>query len=65
VCVKSFLLVQLLLEILTRILVACVANYWLIIPAIIIIMLQLLFRHYFLRASRDIQRLESIGNREL
>ena len=53
------------LEILAGVVVACVANYWLIIPAVIIIILQLLFRHYFLRASRDVQRLESIGNSKI
>ncbi|XP_065897571.1 ATP-binding cassette sub-family C member 4-like [Dysidea avara] len=56
---------SLFLEISAGVVVACVANYWLIIPATIIIMLQLLLRHYFLRASRDVQRLESIGRSPL
>ena len=41
---------------------ACVANYWLSIIVIIIFVLLLLFRHYFLCTSRNIQRLEAIGN---
>ena len=43
------------------VIIACIANFWLIIPAIIIIILLLLLRHYFLYASRDVQRIEAIG----
>ena len=63
VVVKCIIL-QLLLDVLSAVLVACAANYWLIIPAIAIVTLLVLIRHYFLHASRDVQRIESIGNRE-
>ena len=42
-------------------LVACVANYWLIIPAIAIVLFLVSLRYYFLHASRDVQRIEAIG----
>ena len=42
--------------------VASVANYWLTIPAAIVIVSLLLLRHYFLHASRNIQRLEATGD---
>ena len=45
--------------------VACVANYWLFIPAIIIVGAQLLFRWFFLHTSRHIKRLEALGNENL
>ena len=41
--------------------VACVANYWLAIPSSIIIIVLVLFRHYFLQTSRNVQRLEALG----
>jgi len=41
---------------------ACVANYWLSFPAVIILLLLLVIRHYFLHASRHVQRLEALGN---
>ena len=40
---------------------ACVANYWLSILVVLIVVLIFLFRQYFLRASRNIQRLEALG----
>ena len=40
---------------------ACVANYWLSILVTLIVVSILLFRHYFLYASRNIQRLEALG----
>ena len=43
------------------VIVACVANYWLIIPSVIVTILLLLFRTYFLCTARDLQRLEAIG----
>lgn len=42
-------------------LIAFFANYWLIIAAVIIFILLMLFRNYFLRTSRNIQRLEALG----
>ena len=41
--------------------VACLANYWIFIPSTIIIVVLVLFRHYFLYTSRNVQRLEAIG----
>ena len=41
--------------------VACLANYWIFIPSTIIIIVLVLFRHYFLCTSRNVQRLEAIG----
>ncbi|XP_065902754.1 ATP-binding cassette sub-family C member 4-like isoform X2 [Dysidea avara] len=40
---------------------ACVANYWLSILVTLIVVSILLFRHYFLYASRNIQRLEALA----
>ena len=57
----STLFLQLLLDVASGVLVACVANYWLIIPSVAIVTLLVLLRHYFLHASRDVQRIESIG----
>ena len=45
--------------------VACVANYWLFIPASIIVGAQLLFRWFFLHTSRHVKRLEALGNENL
>ena len=42
--------------------VACVANYWLFIPATIIVTMQFVFRWFFLHTSRHIKRLEALGN---
>ena len=41
--------------------VACLANYWIFIPSTIIMVVLVLFRHYFLCTSRNVQRLEAIG----
>ena len=54
-------LVQLLMRIFAVMIVACVANYWLAIPSCIIIIVLVLFRHYFLQTSRNVQRLEALG----
>ena len=42
-------------------LIACVANYWLSIPAVVIIVSLTFLRYYFLHASRGVQRLEALG----
>ena len=55
------LLLQSLLRLFAIILIAFLANYWLTIPAIIIVVAMLLFRHYFLHTSRYVQRLEALG----
>ena len=52
---------QLLLDVSSGVLVACVANYWLIIPAIAIVLFLVSLHYYFLHASRDVQRIEAIG----
>ena len=54
-------LVQLLMRIFAVMIVACVANYWLAIPSSIVIIVLVLFRHYFLQTSRNVQRLEALG----
>ena len=38
------------------------ANYFLFIPAVIIIGIQLLFRWFFLHTSRHVKRLEALGD---
>ena len=52
---------QLLLRFTAIVLVACLANYWLFIPTIVIVLIQLLFRWFFLHTSRSIKRLEALG----
>lgn len=52
---------QLLLNSFATVVLACVANYWLIIPAGFSLTLLLALRHYFLHSSRNIQRLEALG----
>jgi len=52
---------QLLLNAFSIVVVASVANYWLIIPAFVVVVSLLLLRYYFLCASRNIQRLEATG----
>jgi len=59
-CFMEYL--QLLLTAFSIVVVASVANYWLIIPAVFVIVSLLLLRHYFLHASRNIQRLEATGD---
>ena len=54
-------MLQTFLRLFSIILIAFFANYWLLIPAVIVIILLMLFRYYFLRTSRNIQRLEGIG----
>ena len=56
-----FLNTQILLRIFAIVIIACVANYWLFIPSSVIIIILVLFRHYFLRTSRNVQRLEALG----
>jgi len=53
---------QLLLAAFSIVVVASVANYWLIIPAVFVVVSLLLLRHYFLHSSRNIQRLEATGD---
>jgi len=52
---------QLLLTAFSIVVVASVANYWLTIPAVFVVVSLVLLRHYFLHSSRNIQRLEATG----
>jgi len=54
-------LCQLMMRFMAIMIVACVANYWLFIPATIIIAVLLLFRWFFLHTSRHVKRLEALG----
>ena len=56
-----FYLLQALLKLFSIVLIALFANYWILIPALVVIILLMLFRHYFLCTSRNIQRLEALG----
>ena len=40
---------------------AVVSNYWVLIPAVLVMTIFLAFRWYFLKTSREIKRLEAIG----
>ena len=52
---------QLLLRFLAIILTAAASNYWVFIPAFLVIAVFLFFRWYYLKTSREIKRLEAIG----
>ncbi|XP_065919884.1 ATP-binding cassette sub-family C member 4-like isoform X2 [Dysidea avara] len=54
-----------LLRIFAIVITACVANYWMAIPASIMVTVLVLFRHFFLRTSRNVQRLEAIARSPL
>ena len=41
--------------------VASIANPWVVIPAILTLVSLILFRQYFIVASRKIKRLEALG----
>ena len=41
---------------------AIISNYWIIIPSFFLFLVLLFMREYYLRTSRDIKRLEAIGN---
>ncbi|XP_065902912.1 ATP-binding cassette sub-family C member 4-like isoform X2 [Dysidea avara] len=55
----------LLLMIFSYMLIACVANHWLSIPAVVIIVSLTFLRYYFLHASRGVQRLEALARSPL
>ena len=40
---------------------AAVSNYWVLIPAFLVITIFLALRWYYLKTSREIKRLEAIG----
>lgn len=52
---------QYLFQSATIIVTAVVSNFWLILPAVILIIALVCIQQYYLRTSRDIKRLESIG----
>jgi len=59
---KYFLfLLQLLLRFIAIIILASAANPYVMIPLPIIMAIFLVFRWYFLKTSRDVKRLEAIG----
>ncbi|XP_065919842.1 ATP-binding cassette sub-family C member 4-like isoform X2 [Dysidea avara] len=58
-------LFTLLLRFAAIMIVACVANYWLFIPTVIIAVVQLSFRWFFLHTSRHIKRLEALARSPL
>ena len=57
-----FFLLQFGLRVTGILVTACVANYWLSILVILIVVSALVFRNYFLCTLRNIQRLEALGN---
>ena len=56
-----FIHLQYLFQSATIIVTAVVSNVWLILPAVALIIALLCIQQYYLRTSRDIKRLESIG----
>ncbi len=57
--------VQLLLRFFAIIVTASAANYWVLIPAVIVIVVFIVIRWYYLKTSRDVKRLEAIGELQL
>lgn len=59
--VLGYLLIQLLLRFLAIIVTAIASNYWVAIPAVVVVVAFLILRWYYLKTSRDVKRLEAIG----
>ena len=59
--VVHHLTLQLLLRFLAIMVTAAVSNYWVLIPAVLVMTIFLAFRWYYLKTSREIKRLEAIG----
>ncbi len=55
-------LLQLLLRFFAIILTASSSNPWIFIPAAVVIVAFLALRSYYLKTSRDVKRLEAIGD---
>ena len=55
------LTLQLFLRFLAIMVTAVVSNYWVLIPAVLVMTIFLALRWYFLKTSREIKRLEAIG----
>lgn len=53
------------LQLLTRffaiIITAAAANYWILLPAVLVMVVFLVLRWYYLKTARDVKRLEAIG----
>ncbi len=54
--------IQLLLRFFTIILTASSSNPWVFIPAVVVMTALLALRWYYLKTSRDVKRLEAIGD---
>ena len=52
---------QLLIKYVAIVVTVCVVNPWLLIPAGLMMLCFLLFRAYYLKNSREIKRLEAVG----
>ena len=59
--VVHYLTLQLFLRFLAIMVTAAVSNYWVLIPAVLVMTIFLALRWYFLKTSREIKRLEAIG----
>ena len=57
----SVLIPQLLVNFLGVVVTVCAANPWVLIPAVVIMTSFFLLRTYYLKTSREIKRLESVG----
>ena len=56
---------QFLIQLLGTLVTVCVSNPWVLIPTSIIVVIFLFLRAYFLKNSREIKRLEAIGEIQL
>ena len=56
---------QLLLRVVAILLTASAFNVYVLIPAAILVVVFLALRWYYLKTSRDVKRLEAIGNASL
>ena len=59
--VVHYLTLQLFLRFLAIMVTAAVSNYWVLIPAVLVMTIFIALRWYFLKTSREIKRLEAIG----
>lgn len=57
----SLLNFQLLTRFFAIILTAAAANYWILLPAALVMVIFLVLRWYYLKTARDVKRLEAIG----
>ena len=52
---------QIMLQFLSIMIVSGVANYYIFIPMVFVILAFILLRWYYLRTSREVKRLEAVG----